>query len=179
MLSSGLHPPSPQHALWESGEKGGTSMARATKPPPEVPVHRTATRGGTPLIVGVIEAGELRRTFTVPRRDARTKTGYQRELSPSRVNRLVKDLREDRVDLPTSILVNLRDFDPARHLVERKGRLFFRNGDDSLYVVDGQHRVEALARLVDEDGARWGGSRSRSCACSAPPSARRSGSSTS
>ncbi len=131
-------------------------MSRAIRPPRELPVHRTATRGGTPLVVGVIEAGELRRTFTVPRRDARTKTGYQRELSPSRVNRLVKDLREDRVDLPTSILVNLRDFDPAHHLVERDGRLYFRNGDDSLYVVDGQHRVEALARLVDEDEERWG-----------------------
>nr|MDQ3957954.1 hypothetical protein [Actinomycetota bacterium] len=27
--------------------------------------------------------------------------------------------------------------------------------DEMLYVVDGQHRVEALARLVDEDEARW------------------------
>lgn len=138
-------------------------MARAatrppTAPPPrEVPVLRTATRGGTSLVVGVVEAADLRRTFKIPRRDARTKSGYQRELSQSRVNRLVKDLRADRVDLPTSILVNLREFDPARHLVERKGRLFFRHGDGALYVVDGQHRVEALARLVDEDEARWGG----------------------
>lgn len=123
----------------------------------EVPVHRTATRGGTPLIVGVVEAAELRRTFTIPRRDARTKRGYQRELSQSRVNRLVKDLRANRVDLPTSILVNLRDYDAERHLVERKGQLYFRHGDEALYVVDGQHRVEALARLVDEDEARWGG----------------------
>ena len=133
----------------------------ANRPParptsPEVPVHRTATRGGTPLVVGVVEAAELRRTFTIPRRDARTKTGYQRELSQSRVNRLVKDLRENRVDLPTSILVNLRDYDPERHLVERRGRLYFRHGDANLYVVDGQHRVEALARLVDEDETRWG-----------------------
>jgi DGQHR domain-containing protein len=133
----------------------------ATRPatPPaarEIPVHRTATRGGTPLIVGVVDASSLRRTFTIPRRDARTKSGYQRELSQSRVNRLVKDLRGNRVDLPTSILVNLRDFDAGRHLVERKGRLFFRHGDESLFVVDGQHRVEALVRLVDEDEARWG-----------------------
>jgi DGQHR domain-containing protein len=125
-------------------------------PAREVPVHRTATRGGTPLVVGVIAAADLRATFTIPRRDARNKTGYQRELSQSRVNRLVKDLRADRVDLPTSILVNLRDFDPARHLADRRGRLFFRHGDDALYVVDGQHRVEALARLVDEDEDRWG-----------------------
>jgi DGQHR domain-containing protein len=128
----------------------------APRPAREVPVLRTATRGGTPLVVGVVEAAALRRTFKIPRRDARTKNGYQRELSQSRVNRLAKDLRAERVDLPTSILVNLRDFDPARHLVERKGRLFFRHGDEALYVVDGQHRVEALARLVDEDEARWG-----------------------
>ncbi len=138
-------------------------MTRAANRPParsstrEVPVHRTATRGGTPLVVGVVDAAELRRTFTIPRRDARTKSGYQRELSQSRVNRLVKDLRADRVDLPTSILVNLRDYDPERHLVERRGRLYFRHDGASLYVVDGQHRVEALARLVDEDEARWGG----------------------
>ena len=144
------------------GREEGALVTRAAPRPParsparEVPVHRTATRGGTPLVVGVVEAGALRRTFTIPRRDARTKSGYQRELSQSRVNRLVKDLRENRVDLPTSILVNLRDFQPDRHLVERKGRLFFRHGDESLYVVDGQHRVEALARLVDEDEARWG-----------------------
>ncbi len=98
-------------------------MTRATSPSPgrpparEVPVHRTATRGGTPLVVGVIAASDLGATFTIPRRDARTKTGYQRELSQSRVNRLVKDLRENRVDLPTSILVNLREFEPDRHLV--------------------------------------------------------------
>ena len=98
-------------------------MTRAANRPParpaprEVPVHRTATRGGTALVVGVIEAADLRRTFTIPRRDARTKTGYQRELSQSRVNRLVKDLRGNRVDLPTSILVNLRDYDPEHLLV--------------------------------------------------------------
>lgn len=135
-------------------------MARASTRPPdralrEVPVHRTSTRGGTPLIVGVLRAGDLRKTFSIPRRDARTKTGYQRELSQARVNRLVKDLRANRVDLPTSILVNLRDFAAARHLVERDGRLYFRHGDERLYVVDGQHRVEALARLVDEDDERW------------------------
>lgn len=132
-------------------------MARDVRAAQEVPVHRTATRGGTPLVVGVIEAADLRRTFAVPRRDPRTNTGYQRDLLQSRVNRLVKDLRKDRVDLPTSILVNLRDYDPRRHLVERDGRLFFRPDGATLYVVDGQHRVEALARLVDEDEERWGG----------------------
>ena len=108
------------------------------------------------MIFGVVRAGDLRRRTRVSRRDPRTKRGYQRELAQSRVNSLVKDLRGNRVDLPTSILVNLRDYEPERHLDERHGRLYFRLGDADLYVVDGQHRVEALARLVEEDEARWG-----------------------
>lgn len=122
----------------------------------EIPVQLTSTRCGLPLIFGVIRAGDLRNRTKVARRDSRTKSGYQRQLAQSRVNRLAEGLRNNRVDLPTSILVNLRDYESDRHLHGRHGRLNLRLGDASLYVVDGQHRVEALARLVDEDETRWG-----------------------
>ncbi len=133
-----------------SGRPRESSAARG------IPVQRTSTRCGLPLVFGVVRARDLHGRTKVSRRDSRTKSGYQRQLGESRVNRLVKDLRRDRVDLPTSILVNLRDYDPERHLREWDGRLYFRLHDEDLYVVDGQHRVEALVRLVDEDAARWG-----------------------
>ncbi len=137
---------------------GGPISGRAKESPGprEIPVQEASTRCGLPLIVGVVRARDLRGRTTVTRRDPQTKTGYQRQLVQSRVNRLVKDLQCNRVDLPTSILVNLRDYAPDRHLHERHGRLYLTLGDADLHVVDGQHRVEALARLVDEDEARWG-----------------------
>jgi len=122
----------------------------------DLTVVKTATRSGTPMVTGVITAGSLVDCYTVPRRDARTKNGYQREISTSRVNRLMKDLKLGRVDLPTSILVNLRNYDPIEHLVAGPdGVHVLRLNGDQLHVVDGQHRVEALARLVREDPARW------------------------
>lgn len=132
------------------------SQMRTIARTPEIPVERTELRGGIPMVVGVMKAGELRNNYTVPRRDTRNDTGYQREISTTRVNKLIKGLKEN-VDLPTSILLNLRTFNPAEHLIERDGRSFFSFRGELLHVVDGQHRVEALARLVDENEEKWGG----------------------
>lgn len=124
----------------------------------EIPVTTTTThRKKTPMALGVITAGTLADLHTIPRRDTRKKTGYQREVSPTRVNRLMKDLRENRVDLPTAVLLNLRVYKAGVHLVERDGREYFCPDGERLYVVDGQHRVEALARLVQMDSDRWSG----------------------
>lgn len=68
---------------------------------------------------------------------------------------MTRDLREKRVDLPTAILTNLRDFELAKHLVTEGDELLFVLDGDELHVVDGQHRVEALRRLVEEDEERW------------------------
>lgn len=69
---------------------------------------------------------------------------------------MVSDLQSNRVDLPTAVLLNLRDFDPAVHLQRRNDQFLFAPGGSALYVVDGQHRVVALARLVEEKEAEWG-----------------------
>src|SRR2546426_9817252 len=108
-------------------------------------------RKNTPMVLGVITAGSLADLYLVPRRDTRKKTGSQREVSPARVNRLIKDLSENRVDLPTAILLNLRTFKPETHLAARNGQQYFSPNSEKLYVVDGQHRVEALTRLVQMD----------------------------
>ena len=107
------------------------------------------------MVLGVITAGMLADLYLVPRRDTRKKTGYQREVSPARVNRLIRDLTDNRVDLPTAILLNLRIFNPETHLVARDGQQYFSPNGEKLYVVDGQHRVEALTRLVQMDSDRW------------------------
>ncbi len=112
-------------------------------------------RKKTPMVLGVITAGVLADVYLVPHRDTRKKTGYQREVSPTRVNRLIRDLSENRVDLPTAVLLNLRTYRPDIHLVARDGRKFFCPNGEKLYVVDGQHRVEALTRLVQMDSDHW------------------------
>jgi DGQHR domain-containing protein len=114
-------------------------------------------RGDIGIVLGVIDAGTLSQLYTIPRRDFRRKTGYQRDVSVTRVNRIVADLRDRKIDLPTAILLNLRDFTPAKNLV-RDGRVTRLVLDGSeVYVVDGQHRVEALSKLVAGDPDAWSG----------------------
>ncbi len=134
-----------------------TQAITGTESDVAIPVLRATTlhRTKTPLVIGVMSAGDLARLFEVPRRDTRTKTGYQREVATSRVNRLVADLKAGRVDLPTAVLVNLRDYSPRKHLIEDDGQLYLNPNGQKLYVVDGQHRIESLAKLVDEDPAKW------------------------
>ena len=78
--------------------------------------------------------------------------GYQREAVKTRVSSLVKELKAQRVDLPTAILLNLREFQAPQHLPD-EGILtnLVLTEDDHLYVVDGQHRVESLIALFEED----------------------------
>lgn len=124
----------------------------------EIPViSTTSLRKKTLMVTGVIRAGTLVELRTIPRRDFRTKSGYQREPSTERINRLVQDLKTRRVDLPTAVLLNLRNYEFGVHLVERNSQMFFRPNSEKLFVVDGQHRIEALARLVEDDPERWSG----------------------
>jgi DGQHR domain-containing protein len=117
-----------------------------------VVLRRPARRG--PQVVGVMPAGMLAERYEIPRRSYGERRGYQRPVSPPRVNRLVADLLADRVDLPTAVLLNVRDFQEDEHLVQRDGALYFRP-DGRLYVVDGQHRIEALAKLIERAPERW------------------------
>jgi len=122
----------------------------------EIPVVQGPTlRDGTQIVAGVITAGQLVDRYVIPRRDFRKKSGYQRDASTARVNRLASELAAGRVDLPTALLMNMRDFDASKHLVRRNGSLFLRVGDAPLYMVDGQHRVEALKKLATDDPNSW------------------------
>ena len=122
----------------------------------QIPViDATSLQDGVPMVMGVIPAGILTRLFETPKRDSRRKSGYQRELSTARVNKLVDDLQSKRVDLPTAVLLNLRGFEKDRNLSIEDGHKYLCPFDEPLYVVDGQHRIAALARLVDNSPAEW------------------------
>ena len=149
-------------------EKEVTTMVRIdTRGPAKeqlasIPVVEGPTlRSGVPVIAGYIPAGLLiPDNFDIPTYDPRTGRGYQRPLQESRVNELAADLRKQRVDLPTAILLNLRNRE-ARHAVQ-EGRLRLAHLRESaasailFHVVDGQHRVAALKKLIEEDlGGDW------------------------
>ena len=111
-------------------------------------------RKGPRVVVGVLDAGTLIAQHFVPRRDTRTKTGYQRDLTRARVNRLESELRARRVDLPTAVLLSMRDASNALLEDDEKG-LRLRLAERRLNVVDGQHRIASLLSLVNEDPDRW------------------------
>lgn len=114
-------------------------------------------KGYAPQAVGVIQAVDLVDRYVIPKRDSRKKTGYQRPTSKTRVNKLVADLKRGQIDIPTVLLLNQRDFNPRVHLEEgTDGEAIFSPGSSELHVVDGQHRIEALAALVEEDPDTWG-----------------------
>lgn len=115
----------------------------------------TLQRSDTRIAVGLIDVGTLIPNYAIVRRNHYSREGYQREPSTTRVNQLASALEKGRVDLPTAVLLNLRAFDASRHLKNAVGGTMFVPDGDPLYVVDGQHRVEALKKLFDDDPKRW------------------------
>ena len=92
-------------------EKKQSELRLAFSVPETIPVTvGPKLRSGVLSIAGYIPAGAIvPQNYKIPYHDSRTKKGYQRPPQDSRINELVADLRKDRVDLPTAILLNLRD----------------------------------------------------------------------
>ena len=111
-------------------------------------------------VVGVIPAETLVRHHAVPKRDVLRGTGYQRTPSPKRVNELAGSITRREVDLPTSVLLSLRG-ESASHVLSRVGPDRYEldldpekaSTEHQLFVVDGQHRIKALAKAMNEDQA--------------------------
>lgn len=120
---------------------------------------------GTSMVTGFITAGALAPdNYVIPSFDPRTKKGYQRPPQQTRINELANDLIKGRVDLPTCILLNVRSKDAQQALVD--GHLDLSalgqvspSGKLAAYkfhVVDGQHRIKALEKLIVEvDDDLW------------------------
>ena len=123
-----------------------------------IPVLRSAdiNDGKFPTYVGVISAEVLNKLFDVPRRDATKKTGYQRNPSKTRVSQLANDIRLRNVDLPTAILLSVRSPIPDGFLNDTENESFMdlsklgHKDKDKLYVVDGQHRILALTKVIED-----------------------------
>ena len=115
---------------------------------------------GRQIAIGSIPVSALASLFEVDRFSQDNPEGYQRVATEARVNALKRDLEHDRVDLPTAILLNMREFNPSTHFDGLSGHPELVLGkEDKLYVVDGQHRVEALVRLYRENEKgkeKWG-----------------------
>jgi DGQHR domain-containing protein len=117
-------------------------------------------RGSIKTVVGVIPVETLVRHHAVPKRDVLRGIGYQRMPSPARVNDLATSITKRVVDLPTSVLLSLRGSDHDQVLT-RVGpdRYEFTldpekaSDEHRLFVVDGQHRVKALEKALNEDYA--------------------------
>ena len=106
---------------------------------------------------GVMKAGELVGRCQIPLRDYKGDRGYQRNPTNKRVTNLANEMRERKVDLPTALLLSVRDPD-LRPRLESSGRYVLTlSGNDAkpFYVVDGQHRLESLRTVIDEDGDKY------------------------
>ena len=127
----------------------------------KIPVVKSTTlRGNIQTVVGAITADALVKRYNVPEWHPQKKVGYQRAASATRVNRLANDLSKKTVDLPTAVLLNMRDISPEEVLSSSAGKTTFTldlgkaNGDAPvLYVVDGQHRIKAIQKAMDNNNA--------------------------
>lgn len=118
-------------------------------------------RNGLPIAVGFIRAGDLIPRARIAHREFVGGKGYQRLPSPTRVNMLARDLMGRKIDLPTALLLNLRDYDESIHISRTsEGATFLNLADDYFWEVDGQHRCESLKRALKADFERFGAIRS-------------------
>lgn len=109
---------------------------------------------GVPLVAGFIPVKALLGRFTVPYYNPVSRTGYQRMPGKTRINQLANALRTGSVDLPNSVMFNIRSPHALQMLSNGQLNLpgFTGKGADHqiIHVVDGQHRVLALAKAVSD-----------------------------
>ena len=106
---------------------------------------------GDPIhaFVGVIPVRILKDKGEVPiYDDEKAPDNYQRELKTARVEGLANSLRGKKVELPTAVLLNIRDLSVEK--IYKNGCLDFSLAN-KIYVVDGQHRIAALKKLMQEE----------------------------
>lgn len=109
-------------------------------------------RSDTPIVAGFIPIGVLLENYEIPYYNHTTRRGYQRLPQPSRINQLAGEIRKDRVDLPTAVLLNVRSKTALKAFTDNHLDVgeFVSNGG-RFHVVDGQHRVLGFEKAV-EDG---------------------------
>lgn len=119
-------------------------------------VRGPTLRGKIKTVVGIIPAETLVLHHFVPHRNVLKNEGYQRNPTESRISQLARELKLGRVDLPTSVLLNLRcadsksvlrkQIDPDSYTLELDSKKA--ESEHRLFVVDGQHRIRALQKAI-------------------------------
>jgi DGQHR domain-containing protein len=109
---------------------------------------------GIPIYVSIMTAKDVVNVMRYDRFGVDNPDGYQRDLEPARVNKVVRFLLKEEGTFPTSVLLNYRDNDLSFKVESRFDGYEFGTLDlpkDELYVIDGQHRLAALQRAIYED----------------------------
>jgi DGQHR domain-containing protein len=147
-----------------------TEASVMARPTPSEQFERPATittvsggtlRSGVMYVVGFMPVGVLfPDNFEIPYYNSKTKRGYQRDAQQSRVNTLANDLYKERTDLPTAVLLNIRDRLASQAVsgsgLDLNALTSSLAGNVKFYIVDGQHRILALKKLYEEKGEHWG-----------------------
>ncbi len=79
----------------------------------------------------------------------KNKEGYQRELVPARADAFKKFIAYENKFSPTSILLNIRHMEKVKIETNR----IVLDDKEYLWIVDGQHRIAGLKKLLEEDPA--------------------------
>ena len=116
-------------------------------------VEGQSLKSGVPVWVGSMELKYLLALYEVPYRDSIKGTGYQRKPQNARITKFAEKLVRHSVDVPTSILLNVRDVDQQNDIITGSGPVRLLEIDEEtsklrLYAVDGQHRILAAAKAI-------------------------------
>ena len=111
---------------------------------------------GFKTVMGYMPAGSLvPNGYKVPTYQDQ-KDGYQRNEAKSRVSALATALKSKDIEIPTSVLLSLRSDKGAAFVKDGKiylRRLYGRHANP-FFVVDGQHRIAALKKLIENEETR-------------------------
>jgi len=126
----------------------------------QLEAFKVSQRGGlegVEIYVAVFRAIDLIERSAIDRWTVKNPGGYQRAPSERRLSftrgSLVRYLVKELGCFPTSVLVNIRG-DVGFQMVSDSGWLSYGTldtGGNRLWVIDGQHRLEALKRAIDRN----------------------------
>ena len=105
-------------------------------------------QGDTTLYMFKANASVLYHSFSINRRIEDKDEGYQRVLSPSRVEAVSRYITERKNSIPGAIIVSI---DEQSTFDGTKGILTLAAGTDVGWVIDGQHRLVGAAMAARGD----------------------------
>ena len=115
---------------------------------------------GTQLAIGAVKASELISKYDIHVYDREkgemgTKAGgYQREANQRRIKVIADSLINEKIDIPTAIICNIRDFNVKDNLKKNGNSTILKvdaaSTKNKFYIIDGQHRTKGLEQVLDD-----------------------------